>query len=80
MVEKHAVFQGYYFFHYVGMDGNLREQFRGHPGFEPTARFCEFYDAPAFDPSAETLPLDHFEPLVRRLFEAPRQTLYSGLK
>ena len=80
MVEQHAVFQGYYFFHYVVMDRNLREQFRGHPSFERTARFCELYDAPAFDPAGETLPLDAFEPMVRRLFAAPRQTLYSGLK
>jgi predicted HD phosphohydrolase len=80
MVEKHAVFQGYYFFHYVGMDRDLREQFRGHPSFERTARFCELYDAPAFDPAGETLPLDAFEPMVRRVFATPRQTLYTGLK
>jgi len=80
MVEQHAVFQGYYFFHHLGMDRNLREQFRGHPSFERTARFCELYDAPAFDPAAETLPLDAFEPMVRRLFATPRQTLYTGLK
>jgi predicted HD phosphohydrolase len=79
MVEKHAIFQGYYFFHYVGMDRNQRDQFRGHPGFERTAKFCELYDAPAFDPAAETLPLEHFEPMVHRLFAAPRQTLYTGL-
>ena len=80
MVEQHAVFQGYYFFHHLGMDRNLREQYRGHPSFERTALFCERYDAPAFDPSAETLPLDHFEPMVRRLFETPRRTLYTGMK
>jgi predicted HD phosphohydrolase len=80
MVEQHAVFQGYYFFHHVGTDRNMREQFRGHPSFERTARFCEAYDAPAFDPAGETLPLDAFEPMVRRLFATPRQTLYTGMK
>jgi predicted HD phosphohydrolase len=80
MVEQHAVFQGYYFFHHLGADRNLREQFRGHPSFERTARFCEAYDAPAFDPAAETLPLDAFEPMVRRLFAVPKQTLYTGLQ
>jgi len=80
MVEQHAVFQGYYFFHHLGMDRNLRDQFRGHPGYERTARFCELYDAPAFDPAGETLPLEHFEPMVRRLFETPRRTLYTGLR
>jgi predicted HD phosphohydrolase len=79
MVEKHAIFQGYYFFHYLGMDRNLRDEFRGHPAYERTVRFCELYDSPAFDPAGETLPLEHFEPMVRDLFEAPRQTLYTGM-
>jgi predicted HD phosphohydrolase len=80
MVEQHAVFQGYYFFHHLGMDRDLRERFRGHPSFEGTARFCELYDAPAFDPAGETLPLEAFEPMVRRVFAVPRQTLYTGMK
>ena len=77
MVEKHGIFQGYYFFHYVGLDRNLREQFRGHPHFERTARFCELYDGPAFDPRGEILPLEHFEPMVRRVLAMPRQTIYT---
>ena len=56
MVEQHAVFQGYYFFHYLGLDRNLRDQFRGHPHFERTARFCDVYDAPAFDPRPRPFP------------------------
>ena len=80
MVEKHAIFQGYYFFHRLGMDRNLRDQFQGHPGFERTARFCELYDGPAFDPAGETLPLEAFEPMVRRIFATPRRTLYTGMK
>jgi len=80
IVKHHGIFQGYYFFHHLGMDRNLREQFRGHPSFERTAHFCEVYDAPAFDPAGETLPLEAFEPMVRRVFATPRQTLYTGLK
>ena len=79
MVEKHGIFQGYYFFHHVGMDRNQREQFRGHPGFEQTALFCERYDGPAFAPSGETLPLEFFEPMVRRVFAYPKRTIYTGL-
>jgi predicted HD phosphohydrolase len=77
MVEKHAIFQGYYFFHYIGGDRNLREQFRGHPWFERTAEFCARYDGPAFDPAAETLPLAFFEPMLRRVFAQPRRSLYT---
>jgi len=72
MVEKHAVFQGYYFFHHLGMDRDARERFRDHPWFERTAEFCERYDGPAFDPRAEHLPLAFFEPMVRRVFTMPR--------
>ncbi len=50
MVEKHGIFQGYNFFQHINMDRNMREQFRGHPHFERTARFVELYDNPAFDP------------------------------
>ncbi|MGQ0621436.1 MAG: HD domain-containing protein [Panacagrimonas sp.] len=79
MVEKHGIFQGYYFFHYLGMDRNLREQFRGHPSFERTAWFCERYDGPAFDPNGEILPLACFEPMLRRVMSTPRRTMYTGL-
>lgn len=76
MVEKHGIFQGYYFFHHIGMDRDMREQFRGHACFERTAEFCEKYDAPAFDPAMDALPLEAFEPMVRRLFAAPRNSVY----
>ena len=79
MVEKHAIFQGYYFFHHLGLERNLRDEFRGHPCYERTQLFCERFDGPAFDPKGETLPLDFFEPMVRRLFAAPRRTIYRTM-
>ena len=77
MVEKHGMFQGYFFFQYLGLDRNMREQFRGHPCFERTAEFCEKYDGPAFDPNGETLPLEFFEPMVKRLFAKPKNSIYQ---
>jgi len=79
MVEKHGIFQGYYFFHHLGMDRDMREHFRGHPYFDHTAEFCALYDGPAFDPQRDTLPLSHFEPKLRRLFEAPKRSIYAGI-
>jgi predicted HD phosphohydrolase len=78
MVEKHGIFQGYNFFHHISMDRNMREQFRGHPHFERTARFVELYDNPAFDPDMEHLPLEFFEPLVRRVFAQPKNSMYEA--
>jgi predicted HD phosphohydrolase len=77
MVAKHGIFQGYYFFHHIGMDRDMREQFRGHPAFEKTAHFCEIYDAAAFDPNFESMPLDAFRPMVERLVAAPKRSIYK---
>jgi predicted HD phosphohydrolase len=78
MVQQHGIFQGYYFFHHLGMDRDLRERFRGHPSFTHTEEFCARYDGPAFDPRGETLPLEFFEPMVRRVFMAPKRSLYAA--
>ena len=77
MVKHHAIFQGYYFFHHMGMDRNLRDQFKEHPLFNQTAEVCAKYDAAAFDPNRKALPLDFFEPMVKRVMEKPVRSLYK---
>ena len=76
MVAHHGIFQGYYFFHHLGLDRNLREQFRGHPDLEYTAQFCHLYDQSAFDPSYDSMPLEAFEPMVRKVFSQVRRSIY----
>lgn len=68
LVRHHAIFQGLHYWHHIGLDRNAREQFRGHPNFERTARFCDEWDQTAFDPDYDTMPLAAFEPMMRRLF------------
>ena len=79
MVEKHGVFQGYYFFHHLGMDRHLRDQFKDHPLYQRTAEFCAKYDATAFDPDYQSEPLSFFEPMLRRVFAKPRQSIYKAV-
>lgn len=76
MLEKHGVFQGYYFFHHLGLDRDMREQYRGHPDFEYTAQFCHLFDQNAFDPAYDSMPLAAFEPMVRRVMERPVRSIY----
>lgn len=78
MVEKHGIFQGYYFFHYLGMDRDMRDSLRDHRYFQYTAEFCDKYDQNSFDPAYELMPLEAFEPMVMKLFEAPKNSLYSA--
>ncbi|MGZ5940251.1 MAG: HD domain-containing protein [Rhizomicrobium sp.] len=76
MMAHHGVFQGYYFFHYLGLDRNMRDQFRGHPSFERTAMFCARHDQNAFDPNYDTMPLDAFVPMVQRVMARPKHSIY----
>ncbi|MDE2463787.1 MAG: HD domain-containing protein [Alphaproteobacteria bacterium] len=76
MLQHHGIFQGYYFFHHLGLDRNLRENFRGHPAFERTAAFCARHDQNAFDPDYDTMPLEAFVPMVERVMARPRRSIY----
>jgi predicted HD phosphohydrolase len=78
MVLNHAVFQGYYYFHHAGLDRHARERFRGSPHFDLTADFCERFDQAAFDPGYDSLPLEAFAPIVRRVFARPRTSTYHA--
>lgn len=78
MVQQHGVFQGRNFFHHIGLDRDMRDQFRDHPHYARTVEFVERYDNPAFDPQAEALPLAFFEPMLRRLMAQPRQSIYKA--
>ena len=68
MVEHHGIFQGYYFWHHLGMDRDTRDLFDGHEHYDHCATFCSEYDAPAFDPSYDSNPFEHYLPLLREAF------------
>ena len=76
MVANHGMFQGYYFFEHLGLDKNMRDQFKDHEWYEYTAQFCHLYDQAAFDPEYESEPLAFFEPMVERVFAKPVRSMY----
>ena len=47
---------------------NSRDALREHPHYELAVDFCARWDQISCDPDYETRPLQHFEPLVRRVF------------
>jgi len=71
VVLHHGIFQGYYFWDKIGLDKNARDQYRDSPHYEACVKFCERWDQTSFDPDYDTLPLEHFEPMVRRIFARP---------
>src|SRR5437879_7988401 len=76
IVKHHGIFQGYYFFHHLGLDRNLRDRYRAHTHSEARAAFRAAYDQNSFDPGYDTLSLEFFEPMLRRVFAAPKRSLY----
>ena len=78
ILKHHGIFQGYYFFEHLGLDKDMREQFRGHEHFEYTAQFCHLYDQCAFDKDYESMPLEAFEPMVQKVLAKPKASIYKG--
>ena len=72
IVAHHGVFQIYHYGHATGDDPDARDRYRDHPQFDACAEFCRLYDQNCFDPDYDSLPLEHFEPMLRRVFAAPR--------
>jgi len=68
IVEKHGEFQTFYYAHHLGGDRNKREKYKDHKYYQATIDFCEKYDQGCFDPNYKSLPLEHFKPMVKRIF------------
>ncbi|MES2153402.1 MAG: HD domain-containing protein [Pseudomonadota bacterium] len=78
MVKHHGIFQGYNFFHHIGMDRDMRAQFKGHAHYAHTEEFVALYDNPAFKLKGKVLPLAEFEVMVRRVFASPKKSIYKA--
>ena len=68
IVEKHGIFQMYYYVHHLGGNKNEREKFKGHKYYKDTIDFCENWDQKSFDPNFNSLKLKDFDPYVRKIF------------
>ena len=76
IVKHHGIFQGYYFFHHLGLDRDMRDRYRDNEWFRDCAEFCEKYDQNSFDPAYDTLPLEEFEPALRTVLSSPKKSIY----
>ena len=68
IVRHHGLIQYYYYGHHVGGDRNARDKFRDHPWYQDAVKFCDRWDQCSFDPDYDSLPMEFFEPMVRRVF------------
>jgi len=76
IIKHHGLFQGYYYFQFMGQDREAREMYRKHPYYQACVDFCANWDQPSFDPDYESQSLEHFEPMVRALFARAPVSFY----
>ena len=74
IIEKHGIFQMYYYAHHLGGNKNERDKFKDHKYYQETLDFCEKWDQKSFDPEYKSLTLKDFEPYVKKIFN---RTPYS---
>ena len=77
-LEHHEIFQRIHLHGYTeGEDPayiNERDRWRDQPHYEWTAEFVARYDICTIDPGIESLPIEFFEPMVRRVFSRGHKT------
>jgi predicted HD phosphohydrolase len=78
--EQHGLFQGNYYFHFIGADRNARDVHRGHEHWDACVTFCEKYDQAAFDPDYDSEPLSVFEPILRRVMAKPIRSMLAPIQ
>lgn len=76
IIKHHGIFQGYYFFHFLGLDRNGRDAYKENPYYQACVDFCHLYDQNSFDPGYNTESLEFFVPMVERVFAQPKRSLY----
>jgi predicted HD phosphohydrolase len=78
IVKHHGIFQGYYFFHHMGLDRSMGDRYRDQAHWQACVDSCAVYDENGFGPRYNTLPLEFFDPMVRQVFAAPKRSIYQS--
>ena len=77
ILRTHQDFQGKYYYHFLGMDNDMRRHYTQESWYEDACHFSDKYDQAGFDPDYESLPLEHFEPLIQKFFAKPGALVVS---
>ena len=78
ILKHHGIFQGYYFFHFLGLDRDMRDKYKDHEYWRDCAEFCAKYDQNSFDPKYDTLPIETFIPMLERVLSQTKKSNYKA--
>ena len=74
IVRTHQDFQGRYIYALMGKDPEARRRYADRPWYKLACQFSDAWDQTAFDPGYRSQPLEHFEPMIDRIFALARAT------
>jgi predicted HD phosphohydrolase len=72
IVRTHQDFQRSHYHVTVGRDPQARKQYSNESWYMTACRFSDEWDQTSFDPDYDNLPLEHFEPMIDRIFSSTR--------
>jgi predicted HD phosphohydrolase len=72
VIFTHQDFQGKYYYGYLGMNPNLRDNYKEESWYQMACEFSDEWDQKSFDPNYPTKSLDYFEALIADVFSKPR--------
>jgi len=78
IIKHHGIFQGYYFFHFIGLDRHARDAYKDQPFYQSCVDFCHLYDQNSFDGQYDSEALEFFTPMIERVFASPKKSLYKA--
>jgi len=70
ILMHHEIFQAFYYQDAAGLtEKKTRERFSDSKYYAACVKFCHDWDQVSFDPDYDSFPLEHFVPMVHRLFQ-----------
>jgi predicted HD phosphohydrolase len=68
LILTHQDFQGRYIYAFMGKDPDARKQYVNKSWYKLACQFSDAWDQTSFDPDYDSFPLEHFEPMIDRIF------------
>lgn len=71
IILTHQDFQGRYIYAFMGKNPDARKQYVNKSWYKLGCQFSDAWDQTSFDPDYDSFPLEHFEPMIDRIFSRP---------
>jgi len=79
IILYHQDFQGRHYYHFFGKDPDARWRHRLCSWYKAACQFADEWDQKSFDPDFEPYTLEHFEPMIDRVFAKANPQFFQDI-